>query len=438
LPKNNYEELTKLNLQEMLAKLEAEAKALLVNPEAKAEEITAKMGEIQNIKAKIEAQKILDKMEDERLAAEAAAKVPDIPPVYATPRNPNENRFTSLGEMAMAVRQATIPGGSVDNRLLRVSASASGMNEANPADGGFLVEQEMSATIFERAYSTGAILNRCTDLPIGPGRNGIKIPGVDEVSRATGSRWGGIRAYWEGEADQISGSKPKFSTVDLNLKKLTALVYVTDDLLEDAMALEAFLMERVPLEINFRAEDALINGTGAGQPLGILKANSLVTVPKESGQAADTIIFENVSKMWSRCWAPSRQNAVWLINQDCEPALNGMTLSVGTGGVPVYLPPGGLSQSPYASLYSRPVIPVEYCPTLGDAGDIILSDFSQYQVINKGDIKAASSIHLRFDYNETAFRFVLRLDGSPLWKSALTPYKGSNTLSPFVALAARG
>lgn len=425
-----------MNLQEMLAKLEAEAKALLANPEAKAEEITAKMEEIQNIKAKIEAQKTLNKMEDDRLAAEAAAKVPDVPPVYATPRNPNENKFSSLGEMAIAVRQATIPGGSVDNRL-RVNASASGMSESVPSDGGFLVEQEMAQTIFERAYSTGAILNRCSSIPIGPGRNGIKIPAVDEASRATGSRWGGIRAYWEGEADQITGSKPKFSPIEMILKKLTALVYATDDLLDDAVALESFLMQRVPLEINFRTEDALVNGSGAGQPLGILNSNSLVTVAKETGQAVDTIIFENIAKMWSRCWAPSRQNAVWLINQDCEPQLNGMTLSVGTGGVPVYLPPGGLSQSPYAALYSRPVIPVEYCPTLGDLGDIILGDFSQYQVINKGDIKTASSIHLRFDYNETAFRFVFRFDGQPLWKSALTPYKGSNTLSPFVALAAR-
>jgi len=141
--------------------------------------------------------------------------------------------------------------------------------------------------------------------------------------------------------------------------------------------------------------------------------------------------------MWSRCWAPSRKNAVWLINQDCEPQLNGMSIAVGTGGIPVYLPAGGLSQSPYSTLFGRPVIPVEYCATVGDQGDIILADFTQYQAIDKGVLKTATSIHVRFDYNETAFRFVFRFDGQPSWKSALTPYKGSNTLSPFVALANR-
>ncbi|MCK9326323.1 MAG: phage major capsid protein [Bacteroidales bacterium] len=358
-------------------------------------------------------------------------------PAFAQPKAPEEkNKFASFGEQMAAVYQAGKPenAGRVDQRLFN---AASGMSESVPSDGGFLVQQEFSQTILERAYSTGEILNKISAIPIGAGKNGLKTPCVDESSRANGSRFGGIRAYWEGEADQITGSKAKFGLLDLSLKKLTALVYCTDDLLEDAIALEAWLMQKVPLEINFKVEDAIINGSGAGQPLGILNGGALVPVAKETGQVADTIVFENVNKMWSRCWAPSRKNAVWLINQDCEPQLNGMSIAVGTGGIPVYLPAGGLSQSPYSTLFGRPVIPVEYCATVGDQGDIILADFTQYQAIDKGVLKTATSIHVRFDYNETAFRFVFRFDGQPSWKSALTPYKGSNTLSPFVALANR-
>lgn len=386
--------------------------------------------EIDNIKKSIEAVKKLDAQEEE-------LSKPVNQPLHAQPKpNPDDNKFLSLGEQMRAVYTAGAPGGTVDRRLSVLNA-ATGLNESVPSDGGFLVQPEFAQAIFERAYSTGEIMTRINKIPIGPGRNGLKTPGVDESSRADGSRWGGIRAYWEGEADQITGSKPKFSLIEQNLKKLTALVYATDDLLEDATAMEAWLMQRVPLEINFKSEDAIINGTGAGQPLGVLKSGCLVSVAKEAGQAADTIVFENVSKMWSRCWAPSRKNAVWLINQDTETQLNGMSIAVGTGGVPVYLPAGGLSASPYSSLFGRPVIPVEYCATVGDLGDIILADFSQYQAIDKGGIKTATSIHVRFDYNETAFRFVFRFDGQPAWKTALTPYKGSNTLSPFVSLAAR-
>ena len=368
-------------------------------------------------------------------AREKALATPVNQPVFAQPKK-DEKVFASFGEQLMAVYRAGSPGGAIDPRLSIVNA-ATGLSESVPSDGGFLVQQEFAQAIFERAYNIGEIMPRINTTPIGAGRNGLKIPGIDETSRVDGSRWGGIRAYWEGEADQITGSKPKFSLIDLNLKKLTALVYATDDLLEDAVALESFLLSRVPLEINFKAENAIINGTGAGQPLGITKAACLVTVAKEAGQAADTIVYENISKMWSRCWAPARKNAVWLINQDCEPQLNGMSIAVGTGGVPAYLPAGGLSASPYSSLFGRPVIPVEYCATVGDAGDVILADFSQYQAIDKGSIKTATSIHIRFDYNETAFRFVFRFDGQPAWKTALTPFKGSNTLSPFVTLAAR-
>jgi HK97 family phage major capsid protein len=426
----NFRELLKAKIEEQAALVNAAKEAGRALTDEEQVQFDALEKEILALEKSLEAQK---KAEDRIKSLE----IPVNTPVYAEPKKPEaKDMFASFGEQMMAIYQAGKPEnvGRVDQRLYN---AASGMSESVPSDGGFLVQQEFSQQILERAYNTGEIMNRITTTPIGANKNGLKIPALSEKSRADGSRWGGIRAYWEGEAAKMTGSKPTFDLLELGLKKLTALVYVTDELLEDAIALESWLLQKVPLEINFKVEDSIINGTGAGQPLGILKAASLVSVPKEAGQAADTIVFENVSKMWSRCWGPSRKTAVWLINQDCEPQLNGMSIAVGTGGVPVYLPAGGLSQSPYSSLFGRPVIPVEYCDTVGNLGDIILADLSQYQAIDKGVLKTATSIHVRFDYNETAFRFVFRFDGQPAWKSSLTPYKGSNSLSPFVALAAR-
>ena len=183
--------------------------------------------------------------------------------------------------------------------------------------------------------------------------------------------------------------------------------------------------------------NAIYNGTGAGQPLGIMNGASLVTVTPEAGQAAATVVAENIFKMWARMWGRSRANAVWLINQDVEPELFNLALPVGTGGQSVYMPPNGLADSPYSTLFGRPVIPVEYAATLGTTGDIMLADLNQYVMLEKGGIQAASSIHVNFVYDETAFRFVLRLDGQPKWQSALTPANGTNTLSPFVVLDTR-
>lgn len=350
----------------------------------------------------------------------------------------DQDKFGSQGEFFLAVMRAASPQPFVDPRL-RVSMrnAASGLQEGVPSDGGFLVQPEFSTELLRRAYQTGQVASRARRIPIGANANGLKINGIDETSRATGSRWGGIRAYWIGEADEKTKSKPKFRQIELSLKKLIGLCYATDELLQDATALGSVIEQAFAEEFGFMLDDACVNGTGAGQPLGVMNAPCLVTVNKEAGQVAATVAYENIVKMWSRMYARSRTNAVWFINQDVEPQLFTLGLAVGTGGSPVYLPPGGASAAPYGTLFGRPVIPVEQCQTLGTAGDIILADFGEYILIDKGAMQSASSIHVRFVYDESVFRFVYRVDGQPLWNSALTPFKGSNTLSPFVVLQTR-
>jgi HK97 family phage major capsid protein len=190
-------------------------------------------------------------------------------------------------------------------------------------------------------------------------------------------------------------------------------------------------------EFGFLIDDAIINGTGAGMPLGLLNAGCLVSVTKETGQKAATVVFENVVKMYSRMFPQSLQNASWYINQNIQPQLFSMSMAVGTGGVPVYMPAGGVSGQPYGTLFGRPVIPIEQAATLGTVGDIIFADLGGYILAEKGGIQSDMSIHVQFLYDESIFRFVLRLDGQPERASALTPYKGSDTLSHFVALQTR-
>lgn len=147
----------------------------------------------------------------------------------------------------------------------------------------------------------------------------------------------------------------------------------------------------------------------------------------------EKITVENIVKMWSRLWTRSIGSAFWYVNQEIQPLL----YSLKVGDRPVYIPAGGLSETPYATILGRPVVPLEQCPALGDVGDIILADLGQYMLIDKGGIDAASSIHVRFLFDECVFRFVYRCDGQPIWSKPITPYKGSATLSPFVTLAAR-
>lgn len=320
-----------------------------------------------------------------------------------------------------------------DPRLFQASLGA---QEAVGSDGGFLVQTDMAAGILKKMFDTGQILSRVTRIPLGANSNGVVINALKDASRANGSRWGGIRGYWVEEGGALTASRPLFRRINLQVKKVAALGYATDELLADSSALEAVMTNGFSDELTFMAEDAVWEGTGAGMPLGILTSAVALSIAKETNQPAASIVFENIQKMWARMWAPARSKAAWFINQDVESQLSSMAMSIGTGGVPVYLPAGGLSETPFSRLYGRPVIPIEYASTLGTVGDIVLADFSQYLFVDKS-IQQASSIHVAFLTDEMAFRATYRVDGAPSWDTVLTPFKGSATLSPFVTLATR-
>ena len=349
----------------------------------------------------------------------------------------SKDKFRSFGEQLSAVMRASRPGGTVDPRLHNIRAT--GLGESVPSDGGFLVQQDFSTELLADVFQTGLLASRCRRVQISGNANSIKLNGVDETSRAS-TRWGGIVGYWKDEAALKTASKPKFRKIELTLNKLIGLCYATDELLQDASALEGIIRQGFQSEFGFLLDDAIVNGTGVGQPLGILAAGCLVSVAKESGQAAATVVAENIVKMYSRMFASSRANAVWLINQNIEPQLFTMSLSVGTGGVPIYMPAGGLSQAPYATLFGRPVLAIEQAATLGTQGDIIFADLAGgYILAEKGGIQSDMSIHVQFIYDESVFRFVMRVDGQPVRASALTPYKGgaNYTQSHFIALDTR-
>jgi HK97 family phage major capsid protein len=372
--------------------------------------------------------------------------LPDRAPLIRVIREEGEDEngqykpFRSFGEQLKAVQAAALGNRHIDERLLGINKrAAAGMSEGVGSDGGFLVQIDYSTELLRNAYETGILTSRVRRFPISPNANGLVMNVIDESSRVDGSRWGGVRAYWENEADEGTATKPRFGRLEFRLQKLIGLCYATDELLADASALGSVISQAFTEEFSFKMDDAIINGDGAGKPLGILQSACLVSVAKESSQVATTLVAMNIIKMRSRMWSRSRNNSVWLINQDCEPQLHKLNYK-GDGSlsdIPVYLPANGLAGQPYDTLYGRPVLPIEHCATVGSVGDIIYADLSQYGWIDRGGMESASSIHVKFTTDETAFRFVMRVDGQSLWKTATTPFKGSNTQSPFIVTAVR-
>jgi HK97 family phage major capsid protein len=388
---------------------------------------------------------------EERLAAEEAQigvlHIPGATQITGgEPRIKEDPKrgFSSFGEFCRAVKEEGPNLSNPKDERLRIGAATPTTvgNELSGADGGFLVPPDYSRAIQTYAFEQESLLPLTDNLDIAG--NSMIFPKDETVP------WGtdGVRAYWQAEATSGTQVKPKLSTTVLRLYKLMALVPVTDELIEDTNALEGYLPRKTGDSIRWKLNQAILFGTGAGQPLGAFATgnNAVVTVAKESGQATLTLLFRNIAKMIARLPSEggSFGRSLWFINNDVLPAVMGLTNdSNGTAGTyPVYVPfgstVGGVQVTePYGRLFNRPVVVTQHCASFTNQGDVLLLDPYYVRSISKDMMETATSMHLYFDADATAFRTTCRVDAQPKIVNPIAPYNGSNNLSPFVQLGAR-
>jgi HK97 family phage major capsid protein len=380
---------------------------------------------------------------EDLLAAEAASigaievKDPEsirvgAPRIEADPKR----GFRNLGEFAQAVRREGTNFTSPGDERLRIGAAAPTTfgSEISGADGGFSVPPQFAKEIWTLGLTEDALLPYTDNYNIDG--NSMVFP-KDETTP-----WGtdGIRAYWQAEAAAATQTKPKLSTATLRLAKLMALVPLTDELLQDTNALSQYLPAKVGASIRWKTNEAILNGLGNGTPLGALQGAAALTVAKDGSQSTATISTTNLTNMVARLPPGSYSRAVWLINNDVLGPLFGLTL----GNYPVFLPigngVGGVTQNPYAvgMILGRPALISQHANTFSSLGDVMLFDLSYYWSITKaGGVESATSMHLYFDADATAFRTIFRVDGQPKIVAQISPFKGSNTMSPFLQRQAR-
>ena len=366
-----------------------------------------------------------------------------LPPVEAkstivVTEDPADRPFRSLAEQARAVKNFELSKGhEIHPRLKALKAleieglKASGASEGVPADGGYLLDPTLVSEVMTPMHEEGPFTSLANRMPVSANSNYGWINGVDETSRATGSRWGGIQGYRLNEGGTKTASKPKFRRIQWELKKYAAVVYGTDELLQDVAMFSKIVNQGCREELMFMANDDIMNGSGVGGPLGIMNSGYRVDVTREN---ANNVTHADIVKMWQRLHPRSKSNAVWFINSEVHPELDELYFSTGTTGI--LSPFVSCRQDGVMQIYGRPVIETEFNAALGTNGDILLADMSEYLYWEKTDIQAATSIHVQFLTDETTFRFVYRVDGQPAHNTPLTPYKGTNTQSAFVALSA--
>lgn len=357
--------------------------------------------------------------------------------------------FRHLGEQLIAIAHVSTPSTPRDlreqayNRLQEMHKRApQGLSTLVDADGGYAIQNDIAAGIFSMAWDQGVFTSRCDSTPLSTNAQALKMLILKEDSRVRGSRWGGVTASWVQEAGAATASKPGLKQLIINVDKIMAVGYATDENLQDAAALGDLMVKGFTEEIAFELDNAVLYGTGVNQPLGILSSacKAVITVAIEAGQtlSGNPLDALNIIKMRKFMSPRSRAKACWFYNIDLEDQFPKLKLATGSSsGQLVYMPAGGLTGSEYDLLYNRPLIPTEFNAAMGTVGDIIYCDFSYFKFVKKGDIQTESSIHVSFLTDEQVFKVKQRIGGKPVIEVPITPYKGSTQTSPFVALAAR-
>lgn len=381
--------------------------------------------EITGMEKLIEAQNAVE-------ARDAALQVPVNQPAHIeVVENGPPKPFKNLVDQLAAVKNA-VTTGRVDERLIQLN-NALGASEGIGPDGGFAVQTDYAGLMMETAVKESGILNLVDSYQVTDGADSVKWVDVEESSVAT-SVFGGVQVYWASEAAAVAATKPQLKEKELKLEKLMGIAYATYELEKDSSFINELYNRAFTLAIRRELENAIIAGDGKGKPLGFLNAGCLVTVAKEGGQAAATILWENISKMYHRAM-DKKSPYIWLMHPDAHEQLDFLSFPVGVGGVPVYLP--ATQQGTIDSLRGKPIYESDHCSVLGTAGDINFVDLSQYMMAYKGGVDAVSSIHVQFLTAENCFRFIFRANGMPKRSGALTIKNSTKTRSPFITLATR-
>ena len=346
----------------------------------------------------------------------------------ATPRNPapSNDGFKSLGEFAQAVRFANPMAGGDFRMDDRLSAPSNVHTEQGDAAGSYLVPAEYRDAIVDLVFGdSDAIMSLIGPEPTSKNR----VQGLGDETTPWGTN--GVQAYWRSESDQMTASKLNLTPRETPVEEVYAFVNASEELLEDAPRLTSYLQKKAPAAIRWKATDAFMWGDGVGKPQGWMTSDALVSVAKESGQAADTIVTANIGKAFARMIAP--EQAVWLANSDTLPQL--MALE-STAGQPLWQP--NYAVAPGGMLLGRPIYWTDHADTVGDLGDLQFVNPNGYEAFRKQNgVSFAESIHLFFDYNVRAFRWIFRIGGQPVLSAPVTPARSSATKSHFVAIAAR-
>lgn len=332
--------------------------------------------------------------------------------------------YENFGELAMDIYKASKTG-QRSSRLAKMAA-----NGYEGEKGGFFLPEAFQEQVIDATIKSDPLLSRCTSPEIET-RSIVMPVDEDEPHETTG-----LKAGNAGEGKSVSESEIKIGKARVEVVKHEVKTKVTDELLADSRALTAYLSMKAQEKLGFQISDQIFRGNGVGQMSGFLNSGALVTVAAEAGQAADTIVAENIVNMAAALPASSADSAVWLLSHALASQVP--LLAIKATSEVVYVAPGTFKDKPGETLQGMPVIKHLACSDKGDVGDICLVDLKQYFAPRlMGGVELRVYDQIGWDDDTIGFKWIFRVGGRPFRNKPSTVKYGNFKISPFVALAAR-
>lgn len=341
---------------------------------------------------------------------------------YVAPDSETDHAGTkSLGDFLIAVRNKNT------KRLDSIYKTA--LAEDAGSTGGYVVPTQFVQPLMEAA-TPFSVLRAAGATVIPMTGKTMEIPALDvETAPSAGDTAysAGVVAYWEGEADTLTESEPRFRMIEMVAHKLAGYSLASNELRQDAaVAVESLLTTMFGRAIGSKENYAFFRGDGVGKPHGILESGALISATRSAGSA---IALSDLSEMMSDFLPSSWGKGAWFVNPAALDKLIQLVSSPLSwmndlrSGMPV-------------QLLGMPLYVTGALPTINTAGDILLVDPSYYLIGDRQQVSIAYSEHYAFVTDQAAWRFTYRVDGQPWLDNYITLENASTTVSPFVALAA--
>lgn len=319
--------------------------------------------------------------------------------------------------------------GQIDDRMLALQSITDTMTEGTGTQGGYAIEPQYWSQIFTAAFEISVAAQYCRILPMQS--NVLHVPAFDSDDQTKGPE-GEIEMQWLGEEATATRKTPLLRTVKYEAQKAGIYIGVSNEALQDSMAISASISPLMVNAIAFGIDKEILIGNGVARPIGVLSAPATISVGRA---VADAIAFADAIALMGRMVPSSLKKCIWIASPSAFAAMLLLETSAGSGQLILQSGPGPAASLPF-TLFGRPYLISEKLPALGSKGDLMLCDFGYYGLAMQAGARFEKTQSAQWLEDISDFRLLNRLTGKPLVHLPFTPSGGGNTISPFLVLDA--